>query len=69
MDHHVVAQKTHAGRAAGDTFGDEAARDLADARDIEDLENPRIADEAFAHLGLEEARGGGLDIVHKVVDD
>src|SRR6056297_3143985 len=44
VDHDVVAQQPDPGVAPGHALGDLAARDLADARDLEDLLDLRIAD-------------------------
>src|SRR5690606_34440080 len=49
VDHHVVAQQAHAGRAAGDALSDKTARDVADAGDAEDLPDLGVADEVLAH--------------------
>ena len=37
MDHNIIAQQTHTGRAARNPFGNETASHLAHARDLEDL--------------------------------
>ncbi len=37
VDHHVVAQKAYTSRTAGDTFCDQTASNLADARHLEDF--------------------------------
>src|SRR6056297_1290693 len=68
VDHDVVAQQTDPGVAPGHALGDLAARDLADARDLEDLLDLRIADEGLPHLGLQQTRRRRLHVVHQVVD-
>ena len=47
----VVAQQAHLGAALDLAFGDLAARDLADLRDVEDLLDRRVAQEDLALRG------------------
>ena len=51
VDHHIVAQQAHTSGPAGDTFGDQTTRNLADAGDLEDLFDLGVADEVLANFG------------------
>ena len=48
VDHHVVAQKPHAGRPAGHALGHQAAGHLADLGDVEDFADFGVTQELLA---------------------
>ena len=69
VDHDVVADEPDLGAALHLALGDAAARDLADLGDVEHLQDARIAQEDLADHRSQQARHGGLNVVHEIVDD
>ena len=52
-----------------DAFGDAAAGDLADLRDVEHFEDFRVAEELLARFGRQHAGQRRLHVIDDVVDD
>src|SRR4051794_31462489 len=69
VDHDVVADQADMRAALHDPVEDAAARDLADLRDVEDLDNLGFAEALLAQRRGEHARHRRFHIVHEVVDD
>ena len=69
MNNDVVADETHVGATFDLAVGDAAAGNLADLRDVEDLEDLRIAEHGFAALRREQAGHRLFHVVDEIVDD
>ena len=69
VDHHVVADEAHLGAALDLAFDDAAAGDLADVRDVEHLEDLRLAEEDLADRRREQPRHRPFHVVDEIVDD
>ena len=60
VDHHIVAQQAHTRGPARDAFGDQTARNLADAGTLKTSLICRIADEVLTDFGAEQTTAAAL---------
>src|SRR5580700_10696207 len=68
-DHHAVPDQPRLAVAVDRSGADDAACDVADPRDPEDLPDLRRAELNLLELGLEQALERGLDLLDRLVDD
>ena len=68
MDHNIVAQEAHTGRATCNAFGDQTAGNLANASNLEDLFDLGIADELFANFRAQKARSRSFHVIDEIVN-
>src|SRR5687768_748382 len=69
VDDDVIAQQPDFAAALDDAFGDHAARHFADLRDVEDLADVGVTDEALLERRREHAGEEQLHVVRHFVND